>query len=833
MPIELNIVDRLITPDLAISSARNTPNLVGNIGEVMRAVHTVSLTWYSSTDQGYKITQYFLGGTGPSLKMRYERSAGSFKDDGFQVGQRIDIYYNWQNRFEILPFSSERIIADIDFISEDGSYLEVSNISSPVGFGFANTSERDNIGFWADARLAQNLHDAAVFKYGLVDNESEFSAQSNQTGAEQVYYQPLITNAIIDFREFIAQGTNKDWLTGLSRAAGVNNIARGGIYLLGSASFKNTQHYQIGHYFVLTPVYLLGQLSNLENSIVPNYLAGDNSFKYVFQVAFRTSITNVDSTKLGTFESTKGSVGWYNQNYNGYNNNYSIASIEYTDLATGSELDGIAINGTTEIVITVNRTTAFTGQNIGLYIFRLPNTQDEFEQTPTNFQSNFLYDYIRLSSAGSSGTERFLFQSISATVNGSGQLVITATISYQDFPAQRLRLANTDRYLLSLQVDDISQDIADSDKVMLIADVGTYEKGAFIDGLINWTKLDLYNVAEQSLLEPELSIDCFNRSGILLDFEFYLDRNKLSVLTGLKFSLVASNGTSFFILDNFTVSLASVIVSGGIQQINISESRGYILPSSDPFNDVFIEPTANVGGLQYYRGRFGQKIKWQEWLLNNAVDTIFYDATKPNNNLNFKSSNYSGKEGYSVFILCESTQTGVNEDSIAGDGFDQTFTGEIDVNDYTEPYGNFLNGEIKFLDPDTEVEIPAIYTNKNTLIEARAEASALVALPQYWGAIRVQQTESTGDDMEELTTDKGVRNLLKPISGSTFLNISTDGSFVVLRCLLDSSRINNSVGYDFNFELIQLPLVTGDFILTAEGDYVRTSDNNFVLSSEG
>ena len=168
MPIELNIVDRLITPDLAISSARNTPNLVGNIGEVMRAVHTVSLTWYSSTDQGYKITQYFLGGTGPSLKMRYERSAGSFKDDGFQVGQRIDIYYNWQNRFEILPFSSERIIADIDFISEDGSYLEVSNISSPVGFGFANTSERDNIGFWADARLAQNLHDAAVFKYVLV-----------------------------------------------------------------------------------------------------------------------------------------------------------------------------------------------------------------------------------------------------------------------------------------------------------------------------------------------------------------------------------------------------------------------------------------------------------------------------------------------------------------------------------------------------------------------------------------------------------------------------------------------------------------------------------------
>jgi hypothetical protein len=117
-------------------------------------------------------------------------------------------------------------------------------------------------------------------------------------------------------------------------------------------------------------------------------------------------------------------------------------------------------------------------------------------------------------------------------------------------------------------------------------------------------------------------------------------------LNSLEFALVAFNTVtnSYFTLDApYFINTAGAVVSGGVQQINITQSRGYTGLFDENFNRVEVRAGAKVGDLQAYNFLFSQKIRWQDWLNNPNADTIFFDNTKPQNNLNFKSSNYSAQ----------------------------------------------------------------------------------------------------------------------------------------------------------------------------------------------
>ena len=49
-----------------------------------------------------------------------------------------------------------------------------------------------------------------------------------------------------------------------------------------------------------------------------------------------------------------GSVGWFNENFNNFNNNYSIDSVAYQDVATATAVGRINAAEQTEVTITVD-----------------------------------------------------------------------------------------------------------------------------------------------------------------------------------------------------------------------------------------------------------------------------------------------------------------------------------------------------------------------------------------------------------------------------------------------------------------------------------------------
>lgn len=77
-----------------------------------------------------------------------------------------------------------------------------------------------------------------------------------------------------------------------------------------------------------------------------------------------------------------------------------------------------------------------------------------------------------------------------------------------------------------------------------------------------------------------------------------------------------------------------------------------------------------------------KKIKWQDWLKNTDANNIFYNALKPQNNLNFKSSNYSNVFGYQIQMMFEINMAGVNALGISGNTDYRYFTPNLRIYDY-------------------------------------------------------------------------------------------------------------------------------------------------------
>jgi hypothetical protein len=392
-------------------------------------------------------------------------------------------------------------------------------------------------------------------------------------------------------------------------------------------------------------------------------------------------------------------------------------------------------------------------------------------------------------------------------------------------------LTRDNRYLLWIQNEKQALTPEDSDRVANIVEINTFEQALFIPDLINWTK---FNVLQhnQTTGDSEEAFQIWNEDGLLIDFEFNLDLSKQSVLDDMTFKLVAFNSVEnkLFELDSFELPLNSIF-SGGIQQIEIDETRGYLLKDGNEFNFVKLTTGAKIGDLQYYQGQIGQKIRWQDWLENLGVDSVFYDKTKPQNNLNFKSSNYSGLQDYEIKIMAESNLSGVDQLAREGVGFDQNFSNDLPVYDYgVSNDGGVVSGQILLLDPDTlESTEGVILRNKNTLFQVVWNVTD-TNLTDAFAIHRIQASRSIGDDKEELSSllDNLENQILKSSVGTGLLDLKVSGSDIISECLIDNEKLQEGVQYDLSGTIKKI-LGFGSFIFTIDTNNAGSANDTIIL----
>ncbi len=759
----------------------STPNLVGNVGETVKLIYDLVFSYNSFAE----VDEWNIGDG------VIERTGGSFIIDGISEGDQFVFFNDWATAIINPDNAVTEFIGTITTVSSDGKRIEF-NVDSLSQTTFGKVT---NVGFAMRTREAENQHTAALIKFGLISNNEEFRFTNNVTDAQQVYYAREIDVVGTNPSQMVSLSNNKDWVTGLAI-----------IFNSGSSSLYESV-YRVSHEFVITPYWLSNWNQYLNTNTIPPLLAGNNSLKYSIESEFRKTLTNILSKKSVEFTQIKGVVGYFGENFNGFNNFYSVVDTVYTDAITGDILEGVNINSDTRVRVTVDKIEGTLGDfNAGMYISRLPANSEEYINTPTTYNENFLLDNI-VAHFPSQSTEvgTGIFKTLELTQNGNS-LTLDATLSYTF--DEKLKLNEGDRYLIWCQIEDDTLSSGNSDRSAVLADWGAYTDFNYVG--------DFVNVAQYGFYTHEMNVDTDipliqvdngrNESGIILKGKFGLDLSKQVVLNALGFSLTAYNPTNenSFNLDSFNIDLSSGTISNGIQEFNIQLGRGYELKQDDQFNVIKFYKAEKIGDIQYYEFLFPQKIRWQDWIRNDNVDTVFFDSAKPNENLNYKSSNYSAKQDYIIKLATNLTVSGV-------DDLGRNVTGDFDILEQggTITAGEYSNnpditGVIETVDPSSGAILggAVLYNGQDTLM--RATFTRVDPVPSVgYGIHRIEVNQSIGDGIFELSSIREFpsNNLLKPLAGESFLKVDNQGNTVITECLIDGSKIQNGIDYNLSAEL--------------------------------
>ena len=777
MPINITIVESKFynqyknSTDYFSNLLDFTDNLAASVMENIKVVQTIDVNWTHKASQGNKI---IVSGGGTVFR----RENGSYFDDSFRKGDLVQV-------------------------SSSGQFL-IDDLTDDVMTFAVNTGQPDDA-YEVLTLTGVTALKALVYNFGLIDNNESFNISSKVSGNDQGYYAAGIgegatrSTAFVDMQRL---GSPRDWQTGnIARVRFVEDTA------------KFAQRFEIEHEFMVVPYYLDGQINNLKDNVIPDLLNGENSLKYVYEPKFRTVISNPNAEKAVQKEDNLGSVAWFNENFNGFQNNYKINSVSYQDANTGVSADGILITSKTTVTIEIEKTNGnFGSDKYGVYVSYLPEQEEYTNTVITDLKENFIYDNAivdTLFPVGVNG-QTFITQ-FNATNSSTNINTLTFDVEYS--MAQKMRLSEKNaespaNYLIGVQVGERISSSGNSDRVMLLAEVNNYDESADIEGLLDFPKFDILT-HEKPLSSSNGTSDviAWDEDGVLVDYRFKLNLNKDAVLNSLSFLLVAYDpGTKkYFELDKYDYNIFPAIVSGGVQQLILDDTRGYILKQGDQFNDVKLNVGSNFSNFQSYEGVIGQKFSWQDWIENLDVDTIFFDSTKPNNNFNLKSSNYSFLNGYEIKLAFLGNVFGTSDMGVSG------FTDYLALSPALTIYDYGKDGNVTPIWSETIETFDATGTNnlslailsgQDTLFRSTWTNSggAVTSLDEIWGINRIEETNQLGFAITEMSSLNlpSSNQLLKPKNGLTLLDVQLVGGNVVFECLIDGSLAQSGVSYNLS-----------------------------------
>lgn len=316
--------------------------------------------------------------------------------------------------------------------------------------------------------------------------------------------------------------------------------------------------------------------------------------------------------------------------------------------------------------------------------------------------------------------------------------------------------------------------------------------GQFInndEALLTWESFNVLTHLQNAGDAEETELKQWNEDGVIADFRFSLDTTKNVVINSLRLDLVISDGSNTITLDGVNVVLNPNI--GDPPQIATNNIRNYILPPNSEFNLVKVDNDGSASPKEFYRGIIGQKITWQEWIRNNNIPALFLNLSQLNNGLNQKADNYSGENGYNVYLKATAEVTG--EDSIQGT-VTRTYerlSSLINVYDYFESDdGVVIDGTIETFDASETTNLNgAILPNADTLFKVTWSGPNPLDLADLGYIIhRIEpKFAPTNLQIEESSTFRGV----VPTGKLTEVLTAQEGDDIVSRCFIKGGSVTN------------------------------------------
>lgn len=748
------------------------------------------------------------------------------------------------NELESLSFTynstDETIVCNgLDFISEGlfvGATIQViqgvnegeSTVENITGVGFGTVYlDTTNLGFLTDGDhtdIVIRVKDAPTYmryQYGCIPDSVRTDSEENYAGIDgntQAYYLNDIITPSYELLDMVRFGRFSGW-----------DMTRDLQVAFNTTADTYYHSYDIVHTFRI-PYYKDGQQENIINQIPPSELAKTSTLKYANKIFLGYTSEVVGSvTKLGV----TGDVGYYGENYNGKRANYSINTLTVTNsLGTGQ----ISANVTNTVSINLtNINDAFTNlTKVIVQVFKLAISSEYTNNSTDTNDEIFLFDSV-VQIAGRPAESSSILSNVEVTYNAVDDLDIDFNIDFTTDQATQTK--SNDKYAIVVSTGDDGRPPDNEDNVSMV-DVGLLyldesKTDIIYDMVNNYYDSYAFNTGDRIFTNQATWNGCYVGFDLLFKMLQYTDgfKNRITKIESRMVLVNDADDQDFHVMWTKPLPLlpfANNYDSGGYsyQLISGSSNDNTNLASGEPlnFNQVRSLPPYPAGYQTIEVTGSVPRIPWREWIENLDLPNVFFDPAEENNNLNQRSSNYSGLNGYSIYheiyieVTNEKIQTvSANPDNLTtkpdpviitpyhlrSDAFEVldfdedgnpsvTFTGEINIYDT-------LGNETDILSATEDRLIEVVITHDQ----------GTLTLSDLWGTIWIEPVSATGDVVGQLHSSKDFTYASNALTGSQevsasnfdYVEIVSDLNVVYLYCSSVPQNIISGAQYNIYYRL--------------------------------
>jgi hypothetical protein len=515
MPVQIEIKDRKYFNPLTngVAYSLNTTDfatlLQGHAMERLKFTATVELSWRSD------ILDYDILG-GDTIIC----DTVNFLLDGMAVGDQVRYLTSDGVKNELLT---------IAYVEANKIVFDTAPFAS--GGGFASDTPDHIRGIEQQTGL--------IFKHGLIENLENFNTLSKLDQNDMSWYFNDLTGVLSTAQN---KGEIKSYVTGDVKARFVGFISDDQLF----TPLNSVQQFEIEQEFIIMPYYRDGELNDLKNSLSPEDIyRGDKSLKQVFQFDFRTTYADINTTKSEQVEDILGSVGYFNENYNGFNNQYSIGGLTYTNNDTSQLADSLLKGTSTNVQYSVNSSLGsfVIGDAVMIYFSLLPDSS-VYKDSKNDFTNDWHYRVLRLiidDPATSSGS----FTNAQASFVSANQI----DIEFDFLPDSPSVITDeSSNYILVTACSDQTVPAEQGDRTGLTVDVNEMEINPDIAGLLDNMYVTFNDHATGAILDDPLAgftnFEGYIENGLTANFGFRVSRVTEPLISSVELKLVAYNSST-------------------------------------------------------------------------------------------------------------------------------------------------------------------------------------------------------------------------------------------------------------------------------------------------
>ena len=534
-----------------------------------------------------------------------------------------------------------------------------------------------------------------------------------------------------------------------------------------------------------------------------------------------------------------GNTGWFNENFNGLPNDFTLTSVLYQNAAftTVSQLDHANPIKVTAVIDGV--TNASTGKfAFGFSWIPIEETDYKHNQYP-------FYKNLKMQTGGDAAafgdffpaSTVFTFTPASAVpvsfgysndaaqmdatyvrfmATGATQITFECTfVPNAAFTTLMDAKDITERnYCLWVSMADISQITNKSNRVSMLLDynqMDTYVEpiGAFPGMTIEYL--------DHTQDEDGVALTCGNdfriEDGILSRVFFQIDTATgptIPIPTALSYGIIVeriSDGLTYE-LDIFKVDLTQY---PDPTQYNFNASRGFKLGAGNNKNFIKVDhwPALDSGTLKGVRGLYGFKLRWEDWIkrinVPAAIKTDFYNNLALQDGINNDWFQWLSNAGY-TFSFVVYTDAVLNGNNVVYKNTKPlTFVDYDDNSDITTAIKYYRESDMTLLvggtDPIHGGNLGVILNNEIVRIEidyTRATGT-WVSLANVYGINTIEVDGGAGQmEYRQLSSIwlPEIDNPLLPISPATLLDVQIiSPTLLRCTCLVDPGKLINATRY--------------------------------------